>query len=311
MTIENKKRAAKDRGARRKPGRHGPAASVSKTAKPADVSAQGERIAKVLARAGLCSRRDAERWIADGRVYVNGKKLASPALNVGPGDQIVVDDKPLPTREPARLWRYHKPKGLVTTHKDPEGRATVFDRLPGNLPRTISVGRLDVNTEGLLLLTNDGGLARILELPSTGWLRRYRVRAFGDTTQAELDKLSNGLTVDGIRYGPIEARFEREQGDNVWLTLALREGKNREVKRILEHLGLKVNRLIRVSYGPFLLGDLPTGAVEEVKPRILRDQLGERLITDGQIVLPETKTTTTRAAATRAPLHAKPRKGGS
>lgn len=238
---------------------------------------EGERIAKVMARAGLCSRREAESWIAEGRVSVNGAVISSPALNVTAGDKISVDGKPLPQRERTRLFLYHKPRGLVTTHADPEKRPTIFETLPEGLPRLISVGRLDLNTEGLLLLTNDGGLARILELPETGWLRRYRVRALGSVTQPQLDALRRGITIDGIRYGEIEATLDRQQGANVWLTFAIREGKNREVRKVLEHLGLKVNRLIRVSYGPFQLGDLPDGAVEEVRTRHLREQLGERI----------------------------------
>ncbi len=213
--------------------------------------------------------------IEAGRVVVNGVVLTSPALNVTSTDKIVVDGKPLPSREPTRLWRYHKPRGKVTTARDPEGRATVFDALPEDLPRVISIGRLDVNTEGLLLLTNDGELARKLELPSTGWARRYRVRAHGRTDQAKLDVLQKGIEVDGIRYGPIQARLEREQGSNVWISMTLREGKNREIKRVLEKLGLDVNRLIRTSYGPFQLGDLKEGVVQEVPERILMDQLGE------------------------------------
>jgi 23S rRNA pseudouridine2605 synthase len=237
----------------------------------------GERIAKVMARAGLCSRREAEAWIAAGRVAVNGKAIASPALDVLPHDRIAVDGQPLPQRERTRLFLFHKPRGLLTSHADAKGRATIFAALPRDLPRLISVGRLDLNTEGLLLLTNDGGLARTLELPATGWLRRYRVRAHGRVRQDELDRLRNGITIAGIRYGPIEAGLEREQGANLWLTFAMREGKNREVKNVLGHLGLAVNRLIRVSFGPFQLGDLPEGAVEEVKTRILRDQLGDRI----------------------------------
>jgi 23S rRNA pseudouridine2605 synthase len=235
------------------------------------------RIAKAMAHAGLCSRRDAERWIEQGRVAVNGTVLSTPAYVVKPGDQVTVDGSPLPETEVPRLWRYHKPKGLVTSHKDPQGRKTVFEALPEELPRVVSVGRLDLNTEGLLLLTTDGELARHLELPSTGWLRRYRVRAHGKVAQAELDRLAKGMTVDGVHYGPVEARIDREQGGNVWLTLGLREGKNREVKRLLEALGLTVNRLIRVSFGPFALGELAPGEVEEVKQRVLKDQLGATL----------------------------------
>ena len=245
--------------------------------KDQDDQSGGERIAKAVARAGLCSRREAEAWIVAGRVAVNGAVISTPALNVVPGDQIAVDGKPLPERERTRLFLYHKPRGLVTSHADPQGRPTIFAALPKTLPRLLSVGRLDMNTEGLLLLTNDGGLARILELPATGWLRRYRVRAHGRVTQERLDTLRRGIVVDGVRYGPIEAQFEREQGANVWLVFAMREGKNREVKNVLGHLGLAVNRLIRVSFGPFQLGELPDGAVEEVRTRHLREQLGERV----------------------------------
>lgn len=248
-----------------------------------DMTAQGdegERIAKRLARVGIASRREAESMIAAGRVAVNGKVLTSPAVNVLRSDRITVDNKVLQQAERTRLWLYHKPAGLVTTNRDPEGRPTVFDALPEELPRVLSVGRLDINTEGLLLLTNDGGLSRVLELPATGWLRRYRVRAHGSVTQAQLDELKNGIAVDGVFYGSVEATLEREQGSNVWLNIGLREGKNREVKNILGALGLAVSRLIRVSFGPFQLGDLEEGAVREIRGRTLRDQLGEKLVED-------------------------------
>lgn len=238
----------------------------------------GERIAKVLARAGLASRRDAEEMVTQGRVTVNGRVINSPALDITKNDVVMVDGKPLPERERTRLFLYHKPRGLMTTHDDPEGRPTVFDNLPEGLPRLISVGRLDFNTEGLLLLTNDGGLARTLELPDTGWLRRYRVRAHGDVTQAQLDELKNGIEIEGVKYGPIEATLERDQGANVWLVFAIREGKNREVRNVCAHLGLEVNRLIRVSYGPFQLGEIPEGQVEEIRARVLREQLGDKVI---------------------------------
>lgn len=265
--------------------KRGAKAHGTKKAGPAPVARQapavdtdpGERIAKVMARAGLCSRREAETWIENGRVQLNGKLLETPAITVTANDKVLVDGKPLPTRERTRLWLYHKPRGLVTTNKDPEGRPTVFERLPRELPRVLTVGRLDINTQGLLLLTNDGGLARVLELPSTGWLRRYRVRAYGKVTQADLDGLSDGVAIDGVLYGAIEATLDKEQGDNVWMTVGLREGKNREVKRVLEHLGLSVNRLIRISYGPFQLMDLPERDVREIRGRVLRDQLGDAL----------------------------------
>jgi 23S rRNA pseudouridine2605 synthase len=241
---------------------------------PPPSNAEGERVAKFLARAGVCSRRDAERLIAERRVKLNGNTLDTPAVKVTAKDKITVDGRPVGAAEPTRLWRYHKPSGLVTTHRDPAGRPTVFERLPKGLPRVISVGRLDLTSEGLLLLTNDGALARRLELPSNGWLRRYRARAFGRVEQAELDRLKDGLTIEGVRYGPIDAKLERA-GSNAWITLSLAEGKNREVRRVLEALGLKVNRLIRVAYGPFQLGALEPGAVEEIPRKLLKQQLGK------------------------------------
>ena len=246
-------------------------------AAPVSTEPTEERIAKAMARAGVASRRDAEVMIEEGRVRLNGVVLTSPAQNVTSADRIEIDGEAMPMRERTRLWMFHKPKGLVTTARDPEGRPTVFDDLPEDLPRVVAIGRLDINTEGLLLLTNDGGLAKVIAHPDTGWLRRYRVRAYGDITQARLDTLRDGIVIEGMEYGPIEAKLDRVQGDNAWLLLGLREGKNREVKRILEHLGLRVNRLIRLSFGPFQLGDLAEGAVEEVRTRVLKDQLGDTL----------------------------------
>jgi len=244
----------------------------------------GERIAKVLARVGVASRRDAEKMITDGRVSVNGRKLNTPAFNVTDKDHISVDGKPIGEADPPRLWRYYKAAGLVTTERDPDGRPTVFQKLPAGLPRLNSVGRLDINTEGLLLFTNDGGLKRYLELPSTGWLRRYRVRAFDGQKGkvddkrliSQLEALKDGISVDGVNYKSIDASLERRVGGNVWITMSLREGKNREIKKVLEHLNLKVNRLIRLSFGPFQLGQLEEGKVEEVPRRILRQQLGKQ-----------------------------------
>ncbi|WP_246727798.1 pseudouridine synthase [Chelativorans sp. Marseille-P2723] len=251
---------------------------ASRQAIGAGEAGAGERIAKRLARVGVASRRDAEAMVAAGRVRVNGKVLASPAFNVRPSDRIEVDGEPLPAAERTRLFLFHKPAGFVTTTRDPEGRQTIFDLLPTGLPRLVTIGRLDINTEGLLLLTNDGGLKRVLELPSTGWLRRYRARVHGKMDPSALAELEHGIAVDGIFYGAITATLDRQQGSNAWLTLGLREGKNREVKNVLGALGLDVTRLIRVSYGPFQLGDLPEGAVQEIKGRMLRDQLGPRLI---------------------------------
>lgn len=257
----------------------GASGSFKPRPRPAEAAEEaGERIAKRLARAGLASRRDAEELIAAGRVKVNGRVLSSPAFNVMPEDIIHLDGMEIPPIERTRLFLFHKPAGVVTTNRDPEGRKTVFDVLPAELPRLMTIGRLDINTEGLLLLTNDGGLSRVLELPATGWLRRYRVRVHGKVEESALAGLREGIAVDGVFYGAIEASLDREQGSNAWLTIGLREGKNREVRNILGALGLDVTRLIRISYGPFQLEDLPEGHVLEVKGRVLRDQLGERLV---------------------------------
>jgi 23S rRNA pseudouridine2605 synthase len=234
----------------------------------------GERIAKIIARAGVCSRRDAERLIGEGRVAVNGTPVASPAFKVVPTDIVAVDGKALPKGEETRLWRYHKPSGLIVSHRDPKGRPTVFNALPKDMPRVVSVGRLDFNTEGLLLLTNDGAIERQLELPATGWTRRYRVRVHGVVEERMLAALQSGIEIAGVRYGPIEAKVQSRKGRNAWLLLSLKEGKNREIKRVCEHLGLMVSRLIRISYGPFQLGDLPRGEIDEISPRVVREQLG-------------------------------------
>jgi len=275
--------------------------SRSQSRTPEPDSEEPMRIAKAMARAGLCSRREAERWIGQGRVAVNGKVLSTPAFEVGAEDKVTVDGKPLPVAETARLWRYYKPRGLVTTHSDPQGRPTVFSALPPELPRVISVGRLDFNSEGLLLLTNSGALARHLELPSTGWLRRYRVRAHGRVTQEQLDALGDGVEIEGVRYGPIEATLDSVQGANAWLTIGLREGKNREVRRVLKSLALDVNRLIRISYGPFQLLDLKPGAVEPVKRRVLAEQLGVKMAAELALDAPvEAERTRRRERAKKA-----------
>ncbi|HPD91742.1 MAG TPA: pseudouridine synthase [Pararhodobacter sp.] len=263
----------------------------------------GERIAKVLARAGVASRRSAEAMILEGRVSVNGAPIDSPALNVTPRDRIVVDGKPLGAKEPTRVWLYHKPLGLVTSEKDEKGRETVFDTLPEGMPRVLSIGRLDLNSEGLLLLTNDGDLKRRLELPSTGWLRKYRVRVNGAPTEAMLAPLKQGVTIDGERFHPMLVAIDRQQGANAWLTIGLREGRNREIRRALDSVGLTVNRLIRTAYGPFQLGDLAPGAVEELRPRVLRDQLGLSAdeVADGRAPAPPAKKTAPRATSKPGP----------
>jgi 23S rRNA pseudouridine2605 synthase len=234
---------------------------------------RGDRIAKFLSRAGVASRRDAERMLAEGAIRLNGRTVNHPATFISAGDVVQVNGKVVDPPDRTRVWRYHKPEGLVTTHKDPEGRPTVFEKLKHQLPRVISVGRLDLTSEGLLLLTNDGGLARQLELPATGWLRRYRVRVFGVPDPGALQSLARGVTVDGVRYGSIEAEVDARKGDNTWLTVSLREGRNREIRRVMDHLGLSVSRLIRVAYGPFQLGNLKPGGIEEILPRVLREQL--------------------------------------
>jgi 23S rRNA pseudouridine2605 synthase len=242
----------------------------SMPAKPAAETQTFERIAKRIARAGVCSRREAEALIAEGQVKVNGRKITSPALNVGEADVITVKGQPLAKKEPTRLWLYHKPTGLVTSHKDPQGRPTVFDSLPAGLPRVISVGRLDLNSEGLLLLTNDGALSRKLELPATGWIRRYRVRAYGAVPQPMLAQAKKGLVIEGVAYGSVDIAIDSHSGNNHWFTVALKEGKNREIRKIFEHFGCKVNRLIRLSYGPFALGNLARAEVKEVPGKTIR-----------------------------------------
>ncbi len=236
---------------------------------------EGERIAKYLARAGVGSRREIERMIEAGRITLNGKVLDTPAVKVTDADIIVVDNKPAPKKDPPRVWRYYKPIGLVTSESDEKGRETVFDKLPENMPRVLSVGRLDLNSEGLLLLTNDGGFKRTLELPSTGWLRKYRVRVNGSPVESMLEPLRQGIVVDGEKFQPMTVTMDRQQGANAWLTVGIREGKNREIRRAMEAVGLTVNRLIRVSYGPFQLGDLKPGEVAPIPPKVFWDQLSD------------------------------------
>ena len=270
---------------------------------------EGERIAKVLSRAGIASRREAERLIEVGEVTVNGKVITSPALNVKPSDKITVSGQPVAEPEPARLWLYYKPEGLVTSASDEKGRDTVFDNLPPELPRVMSVGRLDLNSEGLLLLTNDGELKRRLELPSTGWLRKYRVRVNGNPTDPDLEPLRRGITVDGEKFQAMSVVLDRIQGANAWLTVGIREGRNREIRRAMSAISLTVNRLIRISYGPFRLGDLTPGQVEEVRQKVLREQLGSGATGDDEAKPRVTRNARPKPAATtpsRAPS-AKPR----
>lgn len=241
---------------------------------PLPSSIKGERIAKWLARAGVASRREAEKLILEGKVFLNQQQVTQPATFVTDADHVSVDGKPIDQPERTRLWRYHKPIGLITTHKDPEGRPTVFDSLPKTIPRVISIGRLDLNSEGLLLLTNDGTLARKLELPSSHWIRRYRVRVFGSVTQDILDQLKKGIIVEGMTYAPIIAKLDSQKGNNSWLTVSLQEGRNREIRRVMQHLNLQVNRLIRVAYGPFQLGALPKNALDEVSSKVIKEQIG-------------------------------------
>ena len=232
------------------------------------------RIAKLIARSGLCSRRDAEDLIKQGRITINGNVITSPAVNVEGNEKILVDGEKLPKTDKTRLWIYHKPSGLVTSHKDEKNRPTVFDYLPSGMPRVISVGRLDLNSEGLLLLTNNGELSRRLELPANAWVRRYKVRVYGEIKPERLQSLQNGVIVDGVEYGAIKVEIESKQGANSWLIVSLSEGKNREVRKVMKHIGLEVSRLIRLSYGPFQLGNLKKGEVREIPYKVLHEQLG-------------------------------------
>jgi 23S rRNA pseudouridine2605 synthase len=275
---------------------------------PNPSSPPGDRIAKVLARAGVASRREAERMIELGQVSVNGKVITSPALNVTGKDRILVDGKPIASPDEARMWRYYKPIGLVTSERDEKGRDTVFQHLPEDLPRVISVGRLDINSEGLLLLTNDGALKRRLELPATGWMRKYRVRVNGSPEDRQLDPLRRGMVIGGERFQPMQVSLDRQQGANAWLTVGLREGKNREIRRAMEEVGLKVNRLIRVSYGPFQLGELKPGEVEEIRPKVLRDQLGLAAPKEKGAPPKRTSARPPRAADPSKSLRSRPRK---
>ena len=239
-----------------------------------DASPGAQRVAKLIARAGVCSRREAERLIEQRRVAVDDQTLTTPAVTVDDPQRITIDGERLPQPEPTRIFRFHKPSGVVTTERDPEGRRTIYDVLPEGLPRLMPVGRLDLTSEGLLLLTNDGALKRRLELPDTGWIRRYRVRVFGEPDPDQLASLQQGVTVDGVRYGAIDAQVDTKSGANTWITVSLKEGRNREVRRVMEHLGYRVNRLLRVAYGPFQLGSMKRGEVKEVPPKVLAEQLG-------------------------------------
>ena len=276
-----------------------------------DASDKPERIAKRIARAGICSRRQAEAYIAEGRVVVNGQRLDSPAFTVTAKDIIEVDNVLLGKAEPPRLWRYHKPRGLVVSNKDEKGRDTIFTHLPENLPRVISVGRLDIDSEGLLLLTNDGELARHLELPATGWTRKYRVRVHGRVEEEKLEEIAEGVQIDGVQYGPILARLDKQMNSNAWLTVAIKEGRNREVRNIMEHLGYPVTRLLRLSYGPFLLGRLEAGRVEEVKASVLAEQLGLSPDAIEKLDIPGKKSPTLRLKAKKSGKARPPKRNDS